>query len=274
MTGPRHILLINIFFAPHSFGGATVVAEAVARELVRNHDRRVTVISAMHRTDLVDYAVMKTETDGIVNYLINLPRGRSYVEIYDNPAVTETVSDLLAKLQPDLVHVHCIQDLGAGLMAAVKAQDLPLVLSVHDFWWLCERQFMIRPDRSYCGQDPIRIDACEGCVEDIARARTRHAALHDAAAQADLITFPSSFAKGLSERSGLTAKRLDGLGKWRARAGAGVFRGAGRAPGRRSSAGLRLCRRAVADQGLAADPAGVFDPEPGRFRRYPGRGQS
>jgi glycosyltransferase involved in cell wall biosynthesis len=209
MTGPRHILLINIFFAPHSFGGATVVAEAVARELVRNHDRRVTVISAMHRTDLVDYAVMKTETDGIVNYLINLPRGRSYVEIYDNPAVTETVSDLLAKLQPDLVHVHCIQDLGAGLMAAVKAQDLPLVLSVHDFWWLCERQFMIRPDRSYCGQDPIRIDACEGCVEDIARARTRHAALHDAAAQADLITFPSSFAKGLSERSGLTAKRLD-----------------------------------------------------------------
>ncbi|MDJ0630827.1 MAG: glycosyltransferase [Rhodobacter sp.] len=209
MSGSRHITLINVFFAPNSFGGATVVAEEVAGALIRDHGMRVTAISAMHRTDLADYTVMRAQAGGIVSYLINLPRGRSYVEVYDNPRVTDAILRLTSRLEPDLVHAHCIQDLGAGLMPALKAAGLPVILSTHDFWWLCERQFMIRPDRRYCGQDPIDIEACAGCVEDIARARIRHAALREAAAAADVITFPSRFAMDLCQRSGLAAPRLE-----------------------------------------------------------------
>ena len=44
VTFPAHIALLNVFFAPHSYGGATVVAEQVARELVQTHGRRVSAI--------------------------------------------------------------------------------------------------------------------------------------------------------------------------------------------------------------------------------------
>ena len=208
MSFPEHILVINIFFAPYSFGGATIVAEQVAQELVRTHGRRVTTISAMSRGDLTPYAVMKVEKDGIQNYLINLPHGRSYAEMYTNPQVTEIVAGLLDDLQPDLVHAHCIQEIGAGILPMIKRRGVPLVLSVHDFWWLCERQFMIRPNGRYCAQDPVRIEACRGCVDNWPRARLRQEILFADAAQADLITFPSQFAHDLSVRSGFAGPRL------------------------------------------------------------------
>lgn len=206
MSFPEHILLVNVFFAPYTYGGATVVAEQVAQRLVQDHGCRVSAISVVQRPELVPYTVMKVEKDGIANYLVNLPHGRSYTDAYANPRVDELIAGLLDALRPDLVHAHCLQELGAGVLNLAARRGLPLVLSVHDFWWICERQFMIRPNQRYCGQDPVRIADCRGCVDTLPRARTRQEVLLDAASKADLITFPSRFARDLSERSGMRAE--------------------------------------------------------------------
>ena len=203
MTGSlRHILLVNVFFAPETYGGATIVAEEVARYLKRTHGIRISAISAIRREDLAPYAITRAETEGMVNHMINLPPDRSYSEQYANPQVAERVAALARRLAPDLAHVHCIQEIGADCIAALKGAGLPVVLSVHDFWWLCERQFMLRPDGTYCAQNPIQIDACRGCVDDLTRFRARDAALRAAACHADLVTYPSHFAKDLSDASG------------------------------------------------------------------------
>lgn len=208
MTQNPHVLIANVFFAPNTYGGATIVAEEVARALMRRHGWRVSVLSAMSRAELAPYALQKVECDGITNYLINMPPGRSYAEAYDNPNVTEIATSLLRVLKPDLMHLHCLQELGVGLIGSARQQGIPLVLSTHDFWWLCERQFMIRMDGSYCGQNPIRPEACRGCVSNMAQSRSRFERLATAAAQADLITFPSQFAHDLCQRSGLGAARM------------------------------------------------------------------
>ena len=106
MSSPKHILVMNVFFAPQSYGGATIVAEAVARQLRREHGCRVSVISSMDRPELVPYSVMRTEVEGIQNYAIVMPRGRSYADTYNNPNVTEIVSGLLDDLEPDLLHIQ------------------------------------------------------------------------------------------------------------------------------------------------------------------------
>lgn len=204
MNAP-HILLVNVFFAPFSYGGATVVAEQVARCLQRDHACQISVVSACHRHDLVPYHIIKSQTDGITNYLINLPHHRSYSELYDNPNVTEILARLMDQLQPDLLHAHCVQELGVGMFQAAKDRGIPTVLSVHDFWWLCDRQFMIKPNQSYCGQSPIEISKCRGCVEDFSAAKTRYQTLGRIADCVDVITYPSQFALDLSEKSGFGA---------------------------------------------------------------------
>lgn len=203
----KHILVVNVFFAPYSYGGATIVAEQVAMELQGNHDFRVTAVSAVCRSDIAPYTILKVEKSGVVNYLINLPENRSYAEVYNNPQVDDLIAQLIDTLVPDLLHLHCIQDLGAGIIGVAKGRGLPVVLSVHDFWWLCERQFMIKQNRVYCAQDPIKIDSCKGCVVDIIRAKTRSNYLLKQASMVDILTYPSKYALKLGTDSGLAASK-------------------------------------------------------------------
>lgn len=198
----RHILLANVFFAPFSYGGATIVAEQVAQALMRLGGFRVTAVSLCARNDLAPYFVMKTQKNGIVNYLINVPENRTYGQLYDNPEVTARLAELINALEPDLVHAHCIQEMGTGIITAAQSADVPVVLSVHDFWWLCDRQFMIKMDGTYCGQNPVEIDKCKGCVDHFWAAKLRFNHLQAMSSKAAMVTYPSAFAKTLSEASG------------------------------------------------------------------------
>ncbi|WP_164860863.1 glycosyltransferase [Parasedimentitalea marina] len=119
------------------------------------------------------YTLTKSEKNGIANYLIHIDQNRSYAELYDNPQITALFGQLIDQLQPDVLHAHCLQDIGAGVLQTAKARGLPVVLSVHDFWWICDRQFMIRVNQRYCGQDPVRIENCRSCAENFSAARTR-----------------------------------------------------------------------------------------------------
>lgn len=202
-----HILVVNVFFAPNTYGGATVVAEQVAQRLNARDGIQVSAVSATRRADVPPYTLIRSECGGIPNTMINLPSERGYVEAYQNPRVAERLGMIARDLNPDVVHMHCVQDIGADCLRAFRQQGRPVVLSVHDFWWLCERQFMIRPDGRYCGQSPICLSKCRGCVDDHERARSRAETLTSIAADADLITYPSAFARDLCESSGLAPGR-------------------------------------------------------------------
>ena len=202
-----HILVANVYFAPFSYGGATIVAEEVAAALQRTGRFRITAVSLCVREDLAPYTVVKCQKQGIENYLINIPAQRSYGATYDNPEITARLAELIGALEPDLVHAHCLQDMGTGIVTAAGAQGVPVILSVHDFWWLCERQFMIRLDGRYCGQSPVRIEACKGCAENFWAAKTRFAHLRETGAKVAAVTYPSAFARKLSEASGFAPGR-------------------------------------------------------------------
>lgn len=203
----RHILVANVFFAPFSYGGATVVAEQVASALVKKGGYRVTAVSLCARNDLAPYVVIKSQKGSIVNYLINVPEHRSYADIYNNPEVTARLAELISALEPDLIHAHCIQDIGTGIITAAEASHVPVILSVHDFWWLCERQFMIKLDEKYCGQNPVQIENCKGCVDNFWAAKMRFNHLKSMSEKVALVTYPSQFAKDLSEASGFAEGR-------------------------------------------------------------------
>ncbi|MCX7558195.1 glycosyltransferase [Sulfitobacter sp. F26204] len=202
-----HVLLANVFFAPFSYGGATVVAEQVAHALVQQGGYRVTVVSLCSRRELAHYAIIKSQKDGIVNYLINMPAERSYGDMYENPEITARLAELINTLRPDLVHAHCIQEIGTGIITAAEASNVPVILSVHDFWWLCERQFMIGLDGKYCSQSPVTIDKCKGCVDNFWAAKTRFNHLQRMGEKVALVTYPSHFAKDLCEASGFAQGR-------------------------------------------------------------------
>lgn len=161
----------------------------------------------MQCADLPPYTVVRSQRDGMDTFRINLPGGATVRMAHRNDLINLRVRQLVAELQPDLAHLHCIQGLGAGVVQEIADAGIPCILSVHDYWWLCERQFMVRPDGTHCGQDPVDVNRCSGCVQVLQNTRDRQAYLFDAVARADLVTFPSAFCHGLSMRSGLPARR-------------------------------------------------------------------
>lgn len=203
----RKVLLANVFFAPFTYGGATIVAEEVAKALLQLGEYDITVVSVCSRSDLAGYTVFKSEVNGITNLIVNLPAQREYVDAYDNPKMTEIFGELIDSISPELVHVHCLQDLGVGIVQAAHDRNIPSILSVHDFWWICERQFMIKIDHQYCGQSPVKIENCRGCVTKFERSEARFKRLQQIGEMPARVTFPSAFAKQLSRQSGFATQQ-------------------------------------------------------------------
>lgn len=198
-----HLLVTNIFFEPFSYGGATVVAEQVVRELARQTDWKITVVSASSRMGIHPYHYIRTEGAGVTHIIIGLPPAISGTDTYLNSKVEEVFGQILNSLEPDAVHAHCVQNIGAGILRAAADRNIPYIVSIHDFWWLCERQFMIDFKGQYCGNEQINPDSCRTCVDNVSATRVRDLALRKILNDAHAITYPSAFTKNLYENSGI-----------------------------------------------------------------------
>lgn len=202
-----HLLVTNVFFDPFSYGGATVVAEEVVRELARKTDWQITVVSVSSSLGIEPYHMVRTQGAGVDHIIISVPQLLAGADNYLNSQVEMIFEQLVNSITPDVVHAHCVQNIGAGGLRAVNAQGIPLIISVHDFWWLCERQFMITGKGRYCRRERINPDLCASCVDSISSNRARDRILRDVLNNASVITYPSRFARDLHERSGIDESR-------------------------------------------------------------------
>lgn len=202
-----HLLVTNVFFEPFSYGGATVVAEEVVREIARQTGWKITVISTSSTLDIPAYQLVRAKGAGVNNIIISVPSFAHGADSYMNSRVEAIFSRLVASLEPDIVHAHCMQNIGIGGLRGLKQKNIPLIISTHDFWWLCERQFMIDHKGAYCGRKTINPDACRVCVDNVSDTRIRDKVLRETLAMADIITYPSAFSKGIHEDSGVSARK-------------------------------------------------------------------
>ncbi|KXV29908.1 glycosyl transferase, partial [Gluconobacter japonicus] len=148
------VLMTNVYYAPRSFGGATIVVEELALRL-RNKGVEVGILTSRPHLD--------GRLSGNIRYVANgsdvlaamIPDGNDVIGSMDNPHMAEQFADWLDAYQPDVVHVHAAQGLGTAMLRVCQERGVPYVLTLHDAWWLCDRQFMVRGDGRYCFQTTI-----------------------------------------------------------------------------------------------------------------------
>jgi len=160
MKNKKKYLSINVYYAPNSFGGATIVAEELNKQLSDKHDYEVSVITTFEDTNFTPYHVRKYKVQDTTVYAINLPRHIDYVGNYKNDRINKIVLELTGLIKPDLVHLHSIQLLGAGIIFSLSERIIPIYLTIHDCWWICDRQFMINREGKYCFQKKIDPNVC------------------------------------------------------------------------------------------------------------------
>lgn len=69
---------------------------------------------------------------------------------HNNPEVKAWFDTFLAGSKPDLMLVNACYLLGIGVLAAARQAGIPVVVTLHDFWFLCQRLTLMRPDGTLC----------------------------------------------------------------------------------------------------------------------------
>lgn len=202
------VLMVNVLFAPMSFGGATIVAEQLALEMAAITGIEVCIFTGCSHPALPAYELARYEWHDIPVIATGFPSNLDRTADYDNPEMAMRFAEVLHAVRPDIVHFHSIQMLSAALADACRRTNTPYVITLHDAWWLCERQFMVRADGSYCAQQGVDITVCNTCTPDPAFTHRRFHRLWQIMEDAALLLAPSEFQRTLFIRSGIAPDHI------------------------------------------------------------------
>ncbi len=148
------LVLINSLYPPVSVGGAERVVQTLARTLVAGGDQ-VTVVC------LSDNGIETHDFDEGVK-VIRLPLKNIYwpfglqacaparlvwhaIDSW-NLAAAKALRRVLQLEKPDLVHTHNLAGFSTQAWKTARAIGVPIVHTLHDYYLLCPRATMYRPD--------------------------------------------------------------------------------------------------------------------------------
>lgn len=173
-VGYVRVLVVSAHFPPNFVSGGTLVPLRSALELARRgHDVSVFAgwIGHTHRSgDAFDDVAVGPGGGGrsaavpVRWFTTNDAIGWDSRLNFDNPAAEEEFARSLRAFEPDIVHFHSMQGLGAGLLTEAERSGIPFVVTAHDFWWWCGRQFLC--DREYHPCCPVVVAGVCSCALD------------------------------------------------------------------------------------------------------------
>lgn len=158
------VLQVTNGYPPAARGGVETYTQAVAQALAgRGH--AVEVFARLSALGEPEYAVHHDSLNGIpvrsiVNDLTDAPR---FEQRYRNARVDAGFVDHLAAFRPEVVHVQHVLGLSATLLAAARARGVGVVVTLHDFWWVCPRATLLTAGQALCPGPVAPVD-CVTCL--------------------------------------------------------------------------------------------------------------
>jgi glycosyltransferase involved in cell wall biosynthesis len=162
--GLLKLLYVVHGFPPEAWAGTEIYTLNLALEMQRR-GHSVSVLARTDRGEGPDGTLREESFRGLrVLRMLRREPHRRIADSYRDERIEAAFGALLLREQPDLVHFQHLIHLSAGLVEVARELDLPTVLHCHDFWALCARVQMIRPDGVRCedGMDA----GCFLCVKE------------------------------------------------------------------------------------------------------------
>jgi len=201
------VMMANTYFSPRSFGGATIVAEEMADRLLERGCEVGVMTSRPYLRDRLNGNI-RYATNGLNVLAAIIPDGSDAVAPLDNPQMATEFAAWLEAFDPDIVHIHAAQGLGTAMLRLCQERGIPYVITLHDAWWLCDRQFMVREDGRYCFQTRIERSVCQMCLPNARHLEDREIIMRQALSEAALLISPSEAHRQLYLANGVEPDRI------------------------------------------------------------------
>lgn len=202
------IAIVSSHYPPNFVSGGTLIPQRITQGLAaRGHT--VQVFAGAIATDQPSLWHWRgTGPDGVPVHWTEITEMVDWASDlnHTNPRLDAVFVDFLGEFSPDVVHFHNLQGFGGGLVSLAKASGAAVVITMHDMWWWCARQFLA--DRSLRPCSPVVSCGVCDCERDNDWLIRRDGALSGHLAHADLVLAPSSTMRRLLEANGVDPDRL------------------------------------------------------------------
>lgn len=150
-------------FAPDHVGGTEIYTETVARHQ-QSLGHEVTVFTrspgrppGLHQEDRAALPVVRWRAPP-------LTPTRELARLFRDPPLERAFDRLLERLQPDLIHIQHLKGLSTRLIDLARARQIPLVLTLHDYWLRCANAQLLTNDTGERCAGPSRYLNCGRCA--------------------------------------------------------------------------------------------------------------
>ncbi len=203
-----HIALVSSHYPPNFVSGGTLVPQRIAEGFAaRGH--RVSVFAGSFEDGLPDMTVRHEISPGGVQIQWTTITGMlTWADDvnFANDDVDAEFSRWLVRTRPDVVHFHNLQGMGGSLISTASASGASVLVTMHDMWWWCARQFLVDRDLRPCAS-VVDCGICP-CERNNAWLVVRNRRLSAHLRNADLVLAPSSTMVDLLSANGIAPDRL------------------------------------------------------------------
>lgn len=162
------LLLPVHHFPPHYSAGAEHYTLRLAHAMqARGHEVAVVAIEEIDAgaVDRVESQYDSYQEVPVWRLHFNLVDARERLRWnFDNPLLENWFANHLANHRPDLVHFQAGYLMGVAPLRAVHRAGVPIVLTLHDYWYLCPRHTLLRSDGTVCAEIPADAAGCALCL--------------------------------------------------------------------------------------------------------------
>ncbi len=189
------VLTFNVHYHPQSLGDdPTIVTEQLNKLLAKDGNHKIYAVTTLPVSHyLKAYDTIRYEYEQVTVFGVAVPPEDG--ANYDNPLFSKAVAEIIALVQPEIAHIHCIQGIGAGVVDLCHKKGIKTVVTFHDAWWICPNQFMLDGEKFRENWD------------DVAFANGKM--LEHTLSQADLLLAPSQYFADVHEQKLHQAVRVN-----------------------------------------------------------------
>jgi glycosyltransferase involved in cell wall biosynthesis len=206
----KTILICANVYPPNFIGGAELIAHYQAKLLTERGYK--VIIFAGEMDGGARYSVRQDYYDGLPVFRVRLhPEDYSSDFVnFSNPVIDAHFKNFLDAFSPDVVHMHNIIGLSAGIVHAAKRKGIKTVLTLHDHWGFCYKNTLIK-NNEIC-QDYSRCVECLRFINDGAEKnipiRMRRDFLMLRLSEVDIFISPSLYLAETYVRAGIPIEKV------------------------------------------------------------------
>lgn len=161
------IVLTIHHFPPNYNAGAEIYTFRLAHWLLKHgHQVEVVCVESITQTGSAEIEHKHELYEGISVWRLYFDADQApdpFRQSFDNPAMGAWFAQFLAQVQPDVVHINSCYLLSVNTISVAKQLGLPVIVTLHDFWFVCPRITLLKPTGQVCAV-PENVAECAWCL--------------------------------------------------------------------------------------------------------------